>query len=274
MNTLRKLQILFAALLLSAFSFLSCDLYFEPEEITFNGKVYNKTFHDDFNNFNSWRWERCPEWERQDLHGVWKNSCSFTENGCLVIKAEKSGDKLFSGAVRTFRKFSQNKGLFQIRFMVPHKTQGLWYAFWLMSTTVDKVGNGAVDGGEIDIMELLPCNPYDAAHPGPYINSAVHWDGYGDYHDSEGSQYFLDDSFYNQWHTITFEWTESSYKAYLDDNEEPYWCVEGDDVNNYGGIVNTANYLKVTAEFGNWAGSVDQDALPAQMYVDWIKVFE
>ncbi len=158
--------------------------------------------------------------------------------------------------------------------MVPHKTQGLWYAFWLMSTTVDKVGNGAVDGGEIDIMELLPCNPSDPDNPGPYINSAVHWDGYGKDHRSKASQYYLDDSFYGQWHTITFEWTESSYKAYLDDNEEPYWCVEGDAVNNYGGIVNTANYLKVTAEFGSWAGSVDQTALPAQMYVDWIKVFE
>lgn len=245
------------------------------DEITFNGTKYVQVFEDEFegDKLDSSKWEKCPEWQRQDHGGYWRHNCSKVEDGKLVIEATKSGSTWVSGAVRSRARFEQNGGVYQIRFKIDKKTEGLWYAFWLMGHTVNSVGSGAVDGGEIDIFEVIPADPW--ARPGQkmYLNSAVHWDGYGSAHKSCGSKFYIDDSFYDQWHTVTFEWTPEYYKAYLDESETPYWNTEGQ-AQRYGGIVTKKNYMKITAEFGKWAGNVNAEALPAHMYVDWVKVYK
>ncbi len=247
-----------------------------PEEIiTFNGKNYSQTFFDDFTGtkLDTKRWERCPEWQRQDAGGYWRNSCSSVKDGNLIIEAKIENGTPISGAVRSRGKFEQTRGLYKIRFKA-EKASGLWYAFWLMSDKVSNIGNGAKDGGEIDIIEILPNDPWMPKDKNTYLNSAVHWDGYGSAHKSYGSQYFIDDSFYNQWHEITFEWTKDYYKAYLDDSEKPFWDSTKEGATAWGGIVQSRNYMKITAEFGKWGGPIDENALPARMYVDWVKVYK
>lgn len=252
------------------------DLGGEAESISFAGKNYSRTFYDDFNGtqLDDKRWVRCPEWKRQDAGGWWRNECSFIENGSLVIEAKRDSEgTLVSGAVRTKGKFEQNCGLYKIRFKA-EKASGLWYAFWLMTDKVSKIGGGAKDCGEIDIFEILPNDPWQEKGHNTYLNSAVHWDGYESSHKSHYSLYFIDDTFYESWHEVTFEWTEKYYKAYLDDSTEPFWdsTIDGDEA--WGGIVRTSNYIKITAEFGKWGGEIDENALPARMYVDWIKVYK
>jgi len=249
-----------------------------PEDrLDFAGKNYVCTFYDDFSNENgkldSKRWERCPEWQRQDMGGYWKNECSYIEDNCLVLEAKKKNGTLMSGAVRSVGKFEQTRGLYKIRFKT-EKASGLWYAFWLMTPNEHNIGGGAKNGGEIDIFEVLPNDPWAKEGEKTYLNSAVHWDGYGSSHKSHGNKYFIDDSFYNQWHEVSFEWTEDYYKAYLDDNPEPFWDSTIDGAEAWGGIVQTRNYLKITAEFGKWGGPIDENALPAKMYVDWVKVYK
>ncbi len=247
-----------------------------PEEIiTFNGKNYSQTFFDDFSGtkLDTKRWERCPEWQRQNAGGYWKNSCSSVKDGNLIIEAKIENGTPISGAIRSRGKFEQSRGLYKIRFKA-EKASGLWYAFWLMSDKVSNVGNGAKDGGEIDIIEILPNDPWMPKDKNTYLNSAVHWDGYGSAHKSHGSQYFIDDSFYNQWHEVTFEWTRDYYKAYLDDSEKPFWDSTKEGAAAWGGIVQSRNYMKITAEFGKWGGPIDENALPARMYVDWVKVYK
>lgn len=245
------------------------------ESITFAGKTYKCTFFDDFSGtkLDTKRWERCPEWQRQDAGGYWKNSCSSVKDGNLIIEARIENGTPISGAVRSRGKFEQTRGLYKIRFKA-EKASGLWYAFWLMSDKVSNVGKGAKDGGEIDIIEILPNDPWMPKDQNTYLNSAVHWDGYGSAHKSHGSQYFIDDSFYNHWHEVTFEWTRDYYKAYLDDSEKPFWDSTKEGAAVWGGIVQSRNYMKITAEFGKWGGPIDENALPARMYVDWVKVYK
>ena len=88
-----------------------------------------------------------------------------------------------------------------------------------------------------------------------------------------GNQYFIDDSFYNEWHEVTFEWTEDYYKAYLDGSNTPYWDSTIDGAEAWGGIARSRNYIKITAEYGKWGGPIDEKALPAHMYVDWVKAY-
>jgi len=246
----------------------------EKEKIVFNGTSYVETFFDDFSKgeLDSTKWEKCPEWERQDIGCIWKNEYSYFKDGYLVLEANKVGDNLYSGAIRSKGKFKQGFGLYKIRFKA-EKSSGCWYAFWLMNPDAEVIEGNAINGSEIDIVEIL-CNDKNMPEgKETYLNSAVHWDGYGKDHKMYANQYFIDDSFFDKWHEITFEWTPEYYKAYLDDAKEPYWSTVGK-TKEYGGINIEENYLKITAEFGKWGGPIDEKLLPAHFYVDYVKVYK
>lgn len=241
--------------------------------INFSGHNYIEVFSDDFNgvNLDSSKWERCPEWKRADLGGYWKNECSYVKDGCLILEAKKDKNQLSSGAIRSKDRFEQSYGLYKIRFLA-EKTSACWFAFWLFNKSQYNIGNGATDGAEIDIFEIVPNHIKKKEHK-QFINSAVHWDGYGKNLHSAGSKFPIDDSFFDQWHEVTFEWTPEYYKAYLDNSEVPYWSTEGES-ERYGGINTKPNYLKLTVEIGTWAGPLIEELLPAHFYVDWIKVYK
>ena len=101
------------------------DFVFDPNN--FEDDYGNVTFFDDFdgNTLDSTKWDKCPEWERQEHlanHGWWEDDCSWVENGNLVLEGKKDGNKLLSGAIRTKSKdfskvfFEQAEGLFEFKF--------------------------------------------------------------------------------------------------------------------------------------------------------------
>ena len=55
------------------------------ETVTFEGKRYTLAFSDEFDFWDSGKWARCPEMERQDAGGAWRDSCSSVKDGNLVI---------------------------------------------------------------------------------------------------------------------------------------------------------------------------------------------
>ncbi|MCQ2593361.1 MAG: family 16 glycosylhydrolase [Treponema sp.] len=244
------------------------------EKIIFNGKTYVQTFFDDFDGdkLDDSKWSKCPEWQRQDYGGYWKDDCSYLKDSMLVVEARKDGDMLYSGAIRTKEKFYQGYGLYKFRFKA-EKTTGCWYALWLMSETEEVIGGGAVGGAEIDIIEIISNDPAYSEDEKKYLNSAVHWDGYGKDHKTKASRHLIDDAFYDTWHEVTFEWTPEYYKAWLDDCATPFWDTTGM-AEEYGGINTQPNYMKITAEFGKWGGKIDESVLPCHLYVDWVKVWK
>ena len=241
----------------------------DPNKITVDGRTYSLTFSDDFNgnSLDSSKWEKCPEWQRQDLGGYWDNDCSYVRDGNLVIECRNNNGRLESGAIRSRGKFQQNKGVYKVRFMA-EQSSAVWYAFWLMTDAEANIGNGAVDGAEIDVFEIIGNDPWEAAGRKRYLNSAVHWDGYGANWQHNGSQHYVDAEFFGQWHEATFVWTDAGYKLYVDGNL--IWDANGA---NYGGTCQTENYIKITAEFGEWGGPLNNALLPAHFYVDWVKVY-
>ena len=249
----------------------------KAQEITFTdskgkSQKYIETFYDDFdgNELDSTKWHKSAEQERQQGmkdHGWWKNECSYIEDGKLVIESRKEGDSLVSGSIETSGIFEQTRGIYEIRFKC-QKTSGLWYAFWLMDNNNDTahIGNGAVDAAEIDIFELVPNEPY---HGPNYFKTTINYDAYGAAHQADSSPNAnIDDSFYDNWHIAKFVWGKEAYELYLD--EELLYVMEGED---YGGMCEGKNYMIVSAEFGEWGGSVKENLLPARMYVDWIKAY-
>ncbi|MBQ2749036.1 MAG: glycoside hydrolase family 16 protein [Clostridia bacterium] len=230
----------------------------EPEVREINGKQYVETFYDDFDGrkLDTTKWELCPEWQRQDAGGYWDHDMISLKDGNLVVRAALEDGVPKSGAIRSRGLFSQNQGYFEIRCTL-QTAKGYWFAFWLMDENMQSVsGNGAEDGAEIDIMEshdITGC-----------INHAIHWDGYENFHKSE-SMIHYDPAMYEGYHTYALEWTDSEYIFYVDGVES--WRT------SYPGMCQNPLYLKISSEFGTWAGSYDPAEFPSDVFVDYVKVF-
>ena len=238
--------------------------------LSFNGKKYICTFSDEFESekLDRKNWEYCLQQQRQDAGGWWSNECSTFENGNYVITCTTKNGTPISGGIRSRGKFEQTYGLYNIRFKV-EKAEGLWYAFWLMTDRMsdETVGNGAVDGAEIDIIEIVP-------HEKSYYTT-IHWDGYGDYLKSRHpAGKTINDSFYDTYHDLWFLWDENGYRLYMDgtDSAQLIYNMPG---KQYGdGTCQVPCYLKITAEYGTWAGSIVPEQLPAHFYVDYVRVYK
>ena len=231
------------------------------EKEIINGKTMTLTFLDEFsgNTLNFDNWEYCPKWERSDRKGKWDPSQANVANDKLVLSVsfDESEGICKSGAIRTKGLFEQAYGYFECSMDV-QKVPGFWSAFWMMCGNVGSVGNDGVDGTEIDIMEAFNAKTYG-------INHALHWDGYGEHHKSNGVAEYRKD-LYEGFHTYAMSWTPEGYKWYIDG--ELMW--ESSD----GGVCNQPGYLKLTLEVGSWAGEINKSDLPAAVYVDYVRVYQ
>ena len=254
--------------------FICCcsdDKINDDSTFSFNGKKYVCTFSDEFESekLDTKNWAYCPEQQRQDAGGRWSDSCSTFEKGNYVITCTTKEDGTpISGGIRSYKRFEQTYGLYNIRFKV-EKAEGLWYAFWLMTNKMSDatVGNGAVDGAEIDIIEIVP---HDKAY-----YTTIHWDGYGaNLKSKHPAGMKINDSFYGTYHDLWFLWDENGYKLYMDgtDNAHLIYNMPG---KQYGdGTCQVPCYLKITAEYGTWAGSIVPEQLPTHFYVDYVRVYK
>lgn len=222
------------------------------------------------------------KWERQEYNrrnndngpdGWWSKDDSYLDGkGNLVIRVREIDNKnddtdsfdYSVGALRTKGRFYKKYGRFEIRCQLPTQP-GWWVAFWMMQGNVASVGNGAVDGVEVDIMEGFGWTDV--------INYAFHWDGYGDEHKSLGKK-VTPAGIREGFHTFAMEWYPEMYVFYIDGQET--WRSEG------GGICDQQGYIKVTGEIStqdwainNWWANDPADATyPDSFLVDYVRVYE
>ena len=268
---MKKLLILLELSCIALFLCCCSDEEIDDGTLSFNGKKYVCTFSDEFESekLDTKNWVYCPQQQRQDADGWWSNKCSTFENGNYVITCTTKEDGTpLSGGIRSRGKFEQTYGLYNIRFKV-EKAEGLWYAFWLMTDKMSDatVGNGAVDGAEIDIIEVVP---HDKAY-----YTTIHWDGYGDNLKSKHpAGKTINDSFYGTYHDLWFLWDEDGYKLYMDGTDSAH-LIYNMPGKQYGeGTCQVPCYLKITAEYGTWAGSIVPEQLPAHFYIDYVRVYK
>lgn len=222
------------------------------------------------------------KWERQEYNrrnnatgpdGWWSNQDSYLDgNGNLVIRVRKIADKnndgdscdYSVGMIRSKGKFEHLYGKYEIRCILPSQP-GWWVAFWMMQGNVGAVGNGGVDGTEVDIMEGFGWTNL--------INNAFHWDGYGADHKSTGKQ-FNPAGIRDGFHTFAMEWYPEKYVFFIDGKET--WRSSG------GGVCNQKGYVKVTGEISTeswainnyWANNPAKAVYPDSFIVDYIRVWE
>jgi beta-glucanase (GH16 family) len=224
-----------------------------PEE----GKTWKLIWHDEFDGdrLDESKWDVPPDGRRRDAWWM-RKAISLDGNGHLVISTLKEGDKYIDGCVRTRGKFEHAFGYWVARIELQSQP-GHWSAFWLMGDSVHKVGHQGRDGTEIDIMEK------------PWLDDrvqhALHWDGYGKAHRSEGKVAHVP-GVMKGFHTFGLLWTPEEYVFYVDGRET--WRTKA------GGVCQAPLYVKLSDEVGKWGGDIRKAKLPDRFRVDYVRVYD
>ena len=122
---------------------------------------------------------------------------------------------------------------------------------------VGKIGDDGRDGTEIDIME----KPWRDDR----VQHALHWDGYGKEHKSEGKVANVP-GVMEGWHTFALLWKPDEYVFYVDGKET--WRTDA------GGVCQVPLYIKLSDEIGDWAGDIKKAELPDKFLVDYVRVYD
>lgn len=201
----------------------------------------------------------------------------YVEDGALHILAEKNPIDLGDGidhAYRTGILQSRDKvelayGRFEAKIKIPD-LPGSNPAFWLMPHKYadgfsfigleDSSGKEG-DGAEVDILEHIYTD-------GNSYQTTVHWGGYEEHHQSwtaspkpqmQGNPF--------DWHIFALEWTPYSLNFIVDDRV----------VATYSGtaVPQGPEFIIFSLGMGgSWIGTPDESKLPAEMLVDYVRVYQ
>lgn len=215
--------------------------------------------------------------------GYWDMDMAQVYGGNLHIKTKYypeglNGDPAgwYSAGIDTSLSFSQTYGYAECRCILPEGS-GHWSAFWLFSPHVGDVTGNGYNGAEIDVMESAFWHDEKLRNTTAH---AIHFDGYGEHHQSAGSgnKYILGADPYKSFHTYGVEWNENEYRFYIDGMLT--------DVTDFGGVSKVPEYLILSVEVGgqngitapDWAGvPIEENKggldFTSDFIVDYVRVY-
>lgn len=187
------------------------------------------------------------------------------EDGVLKITAKEDtlgGMPYSSGKIHSQNKGDFRYGRIEARMKLP-ETQGMWPAFWLLST--ENTYGDWPRSGEIDIMELL-------GHEPNKVHGTVHT---GLPQKFLGDTYTLPEpgtSFADSFHVFSVEWQEDTIRWFVDD-------ILYHETNSYAfrpwePFQEDFYIIFNVAVGGNWPGFPDATTVsPQTMEVDYVRVY-
>ncbi len=220
-------------------------------------------------------------WGNNELQ-YYRKENAFVKNGNLVLEARKEnyeGCAYTSARLRTVKDdgtelFTKTYGRIEARIKMP-TGNGLWPAFWLLPATTD-YGTWA-SSGEIDILEAkgrLPNRVYGTVHFGQA------WPG----NKYTSSMYkFPNNETIADYHVYSLEWEPGVLRWLVDGNkyfETSQWWSLGAGASEpyeYPAPFDKPFYILLNLALGgNYDGGVspEDSNLPAQMLVDYVRVYE
>ncbi len=187
-------------------------------------------------------------------------------HGHLVISARDAGPaarhRYTSARLKTQHRFDFKYGRVAVRMRVP-AGQGLWPAFWMLGSAIERVGYPRC--GEIDVMELLGQQPrlvYGTVHgPGPDLDVGI------------GGRRRARTSLAGGFHTYSARWTPHLVRFSLDGR--PYFTARRRDYprRDAWALDQPMFMILNLAVGGGWPGAPDSGThFPARLVVDWVRV--
>lgn len=188
-------------------------------------------------------------------------------DGHLVIRGQiedYEGNAYTSGRIKTQDRFDFQYGRVVASIKLP-KGSGVWPAFWLLGADIDTVGWPSC--GEIDIMELRGEEPWKVA-------GTVHGPGYSG-GDSVGAPYELSEGdFSDGYHVFAVE-VDPEHITWTVDGNVFQTVRPGDLPANTPWVFDNAFFILLNVAIGgNYVGPVDDSALPAEMLVEYVRVYQ
>lgn len=173
--------------------------------------------------------------------------------------------------------FDQTYGYFELRCILPKGT-GSWSAFWMMPHNMnDTIGNGGVDGAEIDIMETTGYQ-YKLSDNVNVVSSTIHYDAYGSEHKKKTvcTPFIESKDPYEEYNTYGVEWNEKKYVFYINGVETGR--------TDFGGTSQVPEYMILTSQFNGIKGfplngrvgdalTFDSEA-PTDFVIDYVRVYQ
>ncbi len=236
---------------------------------------YKLVWHDEFDegtelNAADWTHEvQKDHWVNNELQNYVNHTTPkgryVTEisGGHLQIHCFKEDGKIYSGRVYAKVKEGWTYGYIEASIKLP-KGKGTWPAFWMMPVNFK---SWPADG-EIDIMEEVGYHP-DYVSSSLHANAHVHSNGTQVTHEMycKGAE--------GEFHTYSIEWTAQNITTYVDGKKQLSYDNRGLGRDDWP--YNDPFYIIFNLAWGgDWGGSqgVDENALPATMEVDYVRVFQ
>ena len=236
---------------------------------------YKLVWHDEFDegtelNSADWTHEvQKDHWVNNELQNYVNHTTPkgryVTEisGGHLQIHCFKEDGKIYSGRVYAKVKEGWKYGYIEASIKLP-KGKGTWPAFWMMPVNFK---SWPADG-EIDIMEEVGYHP-DYVSSSLHANAHVHSNGTQVTHEMycKGAE--------GEFHKYAIEWTAQNITTYVDGKKQLSYDNRGLGRDDWP--YNDPFYIIFNLAWGgDWGGSqgVDENALPATMEVDYVRVFQ
>jgi beta-glucanase (GH16 family) len=268
--------ILFSFMLMSL-SFASCskdDSSSNPNDSIPEIPGYTLVWNDEFNqkNIDLTRWEHEVNGDgggnNELQYYTASPTNSYLESGHLIIKAinENYQDKYFTSArIRSKYKGDWLYGRIEASAKVP-TGKGTWPAIWMLST--DWEYGGWPESGEIDIMEHVGYDPN-------VVHGSIHTKAYNHTIGTQKTATLPIPTATTEFHKYVIEWFSDHIDFYIDsikyftfNNENKGWA--------YWPFDKRFHIILNLAVGGNWGGAqgIDPSAFPAQMEVDYVRVYK
>ena len=201
-------------------------------------------------------------WGNNELQYYRQQNASVS-NGQLVITARREsvgGMQYTSARMKTQGRKSWRYGRIEARIAIP-AFQGVWPAFWMLGDNITSVGWPAC--GEIDVMEHI--------NTGGNVHGTMHWQDHNNNYANYGGS---TSTSVTNFHVYSIEWTPSYIRWFVDGVQ----YHEADITNGINGTHEFHNNHFIILNMaigGNWPGFiVDNNAFPANMYVDYVRVYQ
>jgi len=239
-------------------------LKIDKSEITQSAVSYQLIWSDEFNgtSVDGSKWNIDVGNPNVNNEKEYYQASNIVETGGnLVITARNQnvgGQPYTSGKMETSGKFSTQYGRIEAKIQVP-EFQGSWPAFWMLGTNIGSVGWPQC--GEIDILEQI--------NTSNTIYGTIHW------FDNGNTQYGGTTSTNaNAFHLYAVQWDNQSITWWVDNNLYATANI-ANNINNTGAFQNPFYIILNMAVAGDFPGqTVNTGALPANMYVDYVRVYK
>ena len=253
-------------------------------------KGWELVFADEFDgsSLNTSRWniqtgdgsaEGIPGWGNNELQSYQADNVAVS-GGNLVITARREdadGRAYTSGRINTAGNLDITYGRVEASIHAPGG-QGLWSAFWMLPT--DSAYGTWAAGGEIDIMEVF------SRDPSPFTQAALHYGMAWPLNTYTYAKYEAIDPA-DGFHVYAVEWDEQELRWFVDGTHfytvrrSTYWNYYKDEATGAhasGGdsapFDRPFHLLLNLAVGGNLPGAPAPGALPGELRVDYVRVYE